>query len=222
MSSNACMQSSSTRIKHDGVVHLVTARADVLDAFSFPAVHTFALGDPDGKPTDASFHGHICVIIFKSTLNMLSESRCSLVSLVLSYTFLLIDEFLPILNVIPTLEFFDMRVRWTKGRARDELLFKFFAALGNRRNNSMFSLLPALQDLRLSIAAPDWLTHDAQDYSVHPHRRHSFRFVSQVFGAITERSKYPTVFRMSSFTLSTDCGGFVTVTILPHGVVCSG
>ncbi|KAF8878354.1 hypothetical protein CPB85DRAFT_1567801 [Mucidula mucida] len=179
MSSNACMQSSSTRLKHDGVVHLVTARADVLDGFSFPAVHTFALGDPDGKPTDASFHGHICVIIFKRT-------------------------FLPILNVIPTLEFFNMRVRWTKGRARDELLFKFFAALGNRRNNSMFSLLPALQDLRLSIAAPDWLTHDAQDYSVHPHRRHSFRFVSQVFGAITERSKYPTVFRMFSFTLSTD------------------
>ncbi len=134
---------------------------------------------------------------------MLSASRCSLVSLTLSYTVTLVDEFLEIMNIVPTLEILDMCVAWSNGTARDEVLCKFFTVLGSRRNNSILSLLPALQNLRLLIAAPEWISHNEQDYYVYPHLRHKFRFVSLVFGAITERSQNPSDFGAFSFTMLT-------------------
>ncbi|KAF9032864.1 hypothetical protein BDZ89DRAFT_569396 [Hymenopellis radicata] len=175
--------SDSSRVENDGVLHLVTSQENVLDTFSFPSLRTLSIGDPENPGFRCDTDG----TIFKHASDMLLASGCSLVSLALSHTFTLVDEFLHILEIVPTLEILDMRVAWSEGAARDKVLCKFFTALGNRTHISTFSLLPALQDLRLSIKAP------GNDYPATD--RHDFRFVSRVFEAITERSKSPSDFR---------------------------
>ncbi|KAF8888201.1 hypothetical protein CPB85DRAFT_1441576 [Mucidula mucida] len=183
------------RVENDGVLHLVTSHADVLDAFSFPSLRALSIGNPDEKPENLC---EISKMIFKHASDMLLASGCSLVSLVMSYTFTLVDEFLEILEVLPTLEILDM---WWIGAARDEVLCTFFTALGNRTSGGTFSLLPALQDLRLSIKPPGWSFNDEWNY---PADCHAFRFVSRVFGSIPERSRAPSEFRVLSLTMATD------------------
>ncbi|KAF9032896.1 hypothetical protein BDZ89DRAFT_1233063 [Hymenopellis radicata] len=135
------------------------ARLTLFPIFAYP----FYRG-PDNKPEKPHFEDDESVMVFKRALDMLLVSRCSLVSLALSYTVTLVDEFLQILAIVPTLEILDMRVAWSEGAMRDEVLCKFFTALLNRRNNTTFSFLPALQNLRLGIAAPGWICNDERDY----------------------------------------------------------
>ncbi len=210
VSSDARAQSSnqvsiSDRLEHDRVMHLTTSQADVLSAFSFPALRTLALGDPADKPDRPYFTCESSEMIFEGVFDFLSASRCSLVSLTVSYAFSLVEEFLSILRIVPTLEILDMRVAWSNGKKCDEILSRFFRGLGKRGDDSVFLVLPALQDLRLSIAAQYWITEDVKDYHFYRYDLlHEFCFISKVFVGITKRSKYSSNFRVFSSTMSSD------------------
>ncbi|KAF9032858.1 hypothetical protein BDZ89DRAFT_1158423 [Hymenopellis radicata] len=191
--------STSGRVEHDGVIHLVTSQADVLDTFSFPSLRMLSIGTEEKHGVfDSYTSGMLC----KRVSDMLLASRCSLMTLKLSHGIVLVDEFLQFLHNVPTLKVLDMRVRWSKGAARDDVLARFFRAFGTRTNASMFSLLPTLQELRLSIAGA--VTRTEEDYFdiwEKPVQPHNFSFVSPVFEAITERSRYPSDLRVFSFTM---------------------
>ncbi len=205
ISSDASTQSSNPtstpaiekRVENDGVLHLVTSHADVLDAFSCPSLRTHSIGNPDEKPENLAFKCDITEMIFKHASDMLLVSGCSLVSLVMSYTFTLVTDFLEILGLFRRLRSSICASRGGKGRRAT----RFFTALGNRTSSGTFSVLPALQDLRLSIKPPGWSFNDEWN---DPADCHAFRFVSRVFGAIAERSRAPSEFRVFSFTMATD------------------
>ncbi|KAF8888194.1 hypothetical protein CPB85DRAFT_871476 [Mucidula mucida] len=207
---------ASDRVEHDGVTHLVASQIELFNAFAFPSLRVLAIGDPieefvgaTNEYVESTFDVKMSGMILDHVSNMLSASRCPLVSLVFSYDLMLVDQFMHVLHNVPTLEALDMRVLWSEGVERDGVLCQLFSALGSRPEATTFSFLPVLQDLRLTIVASYWLcdmepAHEAYaasfefDEDIQPRR---FSFIPLVVEAVTVRGKYISDLRVFSLKM---------------------